>query len=298
MQRGGAPVAILSNPVPGPRVPSAGRFPPSPLPFPSCGGGNIQFHVVGWFKEGSLRRLISLFADLDLLTTLLVQTRAWLSDIASLEEHISRLEETNARLQVVVDNQSNHDQLGHAPEPLLPSESSRAHEASFTNHSNSDEHYHHQGRVSFASGPGPEPGPEASLSKNPPAIGLLATCARSEEDNSPPQTLPNPSFHDGGSTPRRHDQDNPLDTATETSLFDTYRNKIHYRHPFLRLDDVRDPASRPREAWASYFTNMIFSTGLLLEKPSRHHAHQESLSPLRRKSHVPAHDASLSSSRA
>ncbi|KAK1544544.1 hypothetical protein CPAR01_02046 [Colletotrichum paranaense] len=53
-----------------------------------------------------------------------------------------------------------------------------------------------------------------------PAIGLLATFARSEEDNPPPQTLPNPSVHDGGNTARRPDQEIPLDTATETSLFD------------------------------------------------------------------------------
>ncbi|KXH28439.1 hypothetical protein CNYM01_12906 [Colletotrichum nymphaeae SA-01] len=45
---------------------------------------------------------------------------AWLSDIASLEERISRLEVTDPRLQAVVNNQSNHDQLSRAPEPLLP----------------------------------------------------------------------------------------------------------------------------------------------------------------------------------
>ncbi|KAK1499144.1 hypothetical protein CTAM01_07065 [Colletotrichum tamarilloi] len=187
--------------------------------------------------------------------------RSRLGDIALLEERISRLEETDARLQVVVNNRNNHVQHSYAQEPLLPSSLSRAHEASHTHH-HADKYYHHRRRVSFASGPGI--GPEASLSRSSPAIGLLATFARSEEDNPPPQTLSNPSVHDGGNTARRHDQEIPLDTATETSLFD--ETKVHCRYPFLRLDDFRNPASRPREAWASYLTNMIFSIGLLLEK--------------------------------
>ncbi|KAK1477636.1 hypothetical protein CCUS01_16589 [Colletotrichum cuscutae] len=176
-------------------------------------------------------------------------------------ERISRLGETDARLQVVVDNRNNHVQHSYAQEPSLPSSLSRAHEASHTHH-HADKHYHHRRRVSFVSGPGI--GPEASLSRSSPAIGLLATFARSEEDNPPPQTLPNPSVHDGGNTARRPDQEIPLDTATETSLFD--ETKVHCRYPFLRLDDFRNPANRPREAWASYLTNMILLIGLLLEK--------------------------------
>ncbi|KAI3543260.1 hypothetical protein CABS01_11086 [Colletotrichum abscissum] len=186
---------------------------------------------------------------------------ARLGDIALLEERISRLEETDARLQVVVDNRNNHVQHSYVQEPSLPSSLSRAHEASHPHH-HADKHHHHRRRVSFASGPGI--GPEASLSRSSPAIGLLATIARSEEDNPPPQALPNPSVHDGGNTARRPDQQIPLDTATETSLFD--ETKVHCRYPFLRLDDFRNPASRPRKAWASYLTNMIFSIGLLLEK--------------------------------
>ncbi|KAK1672389.1 hypothetical protein BDP55DRAFT_634899 [Colletotrichum godetiae] len=213
---------------------------------------------------------------------------AWLGDIASLEERISRLEETNARLQAVVDdNRNGHD---HAQESSLPSSSSRVHEASRKHH-HSDEEHHHRRRVSFASGPGPGPGlgPEASLSRSSPAIGLLATFARSEEDNPPAPSLPpTPSFHGGGranNTAQRHDQEVPLDIATEASLFDTYQDKVHCRYPFLRLDDFRNPARRPKEAWASYFTNMIFSIGLLLEKPHsqdwpcHHSTYQECLPP-------------------
>ncbi|KAK1633359.1 hypothetical protein BDP81DRAFT_397253 [Colletotrichum phormii] len=210
---------------------------------------------------------------------------AWLGDNASLEERISRLEKTNARLQAVVDDNRNGN--GHAQESSLPSSSSsRVHEAS--------RKHHHTEEHPFASGPGPGPGlgPEASLSRSSPAIGLLATFARSEEDNPPPPSLPpNPSFYDGGranNTAQRHDQEIPLDIATEALLFDTYQDKVHCRYPFLRLDDFRNPARRPKEAWAYYFTNMIFSIGLLLEKPpsQTYPTHQECLSSKHNHTHT------------
>ncbi|KAF9878905.1 fungal specific transcription factor domain-containing protein [Colletotrichum karsti] len=178
---------------------------------------------------------------------------AWLGDIASLEERISRLEENNARLQSVIDqNRQTAD--------------ARAAEAAQA--SCSEDHLRR--RVSFASRTG-----EGSLTRSSPAIGLLATFARSDED------IPSPlSFHDGGAARRpvsQHDVEGTVDRATEEALFSIYHDKVHCRYPFLRLDDFRDQSKRPSGAWAAYFINMIFSIGLLLEKnttdPSRH-SHQ------------------------
>ncbi|KZL82207.1 zn 2cys6 transcription factor [Colletotrichum incanum] len=188
---------------------------------------------------------------------------AWLGDIASLEERMSRLEETNARLQAVAERNDNIYTHG--------LDSSRAIGESHTIHSEEDS----QRKVSFAS----RVGPEASLARSSPAIGLLATFARSEEDSLSPLT-----FHDGSATRRQvspsyHDAETSFDRVEEEALFSIYHDKVHCRYPFLRLDDFRNPASRYKEKWTSYFTNMIFSIGLLLEKTSyqsepRHHSHQ------------------------
>ncbi|GKT58118.1 zn(II)2Cys6 transcription factor [Colletotrichum tofieldiae] len=188
---------------------------------------------------------------------------AWLGDIASLEERISRLEETNARLQAMAERNDNSYARG--------LDSSRAIGMAHTLHSEEDS----RRKVSFAS----RVGPEASLARSSPAIGLLATFARSEEDNPSP-----PTFHDGSATRSQvslnyHDAEGSLDRVVEEALFSIYHDKVHCRYPFLRLDDFRNPTKRHKETWTSYFTNMIFSIGLLLEKTSyqnepRHHSHQ------------------------
>ncbi|KAI8192556.1 Pyrimidine pathway regulatory protein 1 [Colletotrichum sp. SAR 10_75] len=116
-----------------------------------------------------------------------------------------------------------------------------------------------------------------------PAIGLLATFARSDEDSN----LPPLTFQDGSTTATtrrpvsQHGAEGSVDRVTEEALFNVYHDKVHCRYPFLRLDDFRDPVKRPSGVWASYFVNMIISIGLLLDKspasePTRnhHHSHQ------------------------
>ncbi|CAI0654841.1 unnamed protein product, partial [Colletotrichum noveboracense] len=188
---------------------------------------------------------------------------AWLGDIASLEERISRLEESNARLQDVVDRNG------------LALDSARAEGAAQTS---SHEENHHRRRVSFASRSG-----ETSLTRSSPAIGLLATFARSDEDSN----LSPLTFQDGSTTATtrrpvsQHGAEGTMDKPTEEALFNVYHDKVHCRYPFLRLDDFRDPVKRPSGVWASYFVNMVTSIGLLLDKslvsePIRnyHHSHQ------------------------
>ncbi|KAF4822788.1 Pyrimidine pathway regulatory protein 1 [Colletotrichum tropicale] len=184
---------------------------------------------------------------------------AWLGDIASLEERISRLEESHARLQAVVDRNG------------LAVDSARAEQTSLSR----GENHHHRRRVSFASRSG-----EPSLTRSSPAIGLLATFARSDEDSN----LSPLTFQDGSTASTRrpvsqHGAEGSVDRATEEALFNVYHDKVHCRYPFLRLDDFRDPVKRPGGVWESYFVNMIISIGLLLDKspasePIRHHSHQ------------------------
>ncbi|KAE9571724.1 hypothetical protein CGMCC3_g12260 [Colletotrichum fructicola] len=191
---------------------------------------------------------------------------AWLGDIASLEERISRLEESNARLQDVVDRNG------------LALDSARAEGAAQT--SSHEEGHHHRRQVSFASRSG-----ETSLTRSSPAIGLLATFARSDEDSN----LSPLTFQDGSATATarrpvsQHGAEGSVDRPTEETLFNVYHDKVHCRYPFLRLDDFRDPVKRPSGVWASYFVNMIISIGLLLDKSPttsdgtsvrHHHSHQ------------------------
>ncbi|KAH0423942.1 fungal specific transcription factor domain-containing protein [Colletotrichum camelliae] len=174
---------------------------------------------------------------------------AWLGDIASLEERISRLEESNARLQAVVDRNR------------LAADSNARAEA-------------------------PAPA-QTSSSSSSPAIGLLATFARSDEDsNLSPLTFPDGSATATTASTRRpasqHGAEGTIDRPTEEALFNVYHDKVHCRYPFLRLDDFRDPVKRPSGVWASYFVNMIISIGLLLDKSpptsdpirNHHHSHQ------------------------
>ncbi|KAI8164652.1 Pyrimidine pathway regulatory protein 1 [Colletotrichum sp. SAR 10_70] len=116
-----------------------------------------------------------------------------------------------------------------------------------------------------------------------PAIGLLATFARSDEDSN----LSPLTFQDGSATATtrrpvsQHGAEGTVDRPTEEALFNVYHDKVHCRYPFLRLDDFRDPVKRPSGVWASYFVNMIVSIGLLLDKSpvsepirNHHHSHQ------------------------
>ncbi|KAK1573254.1 uncharacterized protein LY79DRAFT_526183 [Colletotrichum navitas] len=173
-------------------------------------------------------------------------------DIASLEDRISRLEETNARLQAVVDRQEtscSHD-----------SGRSRAVAVPHTLHSEDN----CQRRTSLTS----RTGPGTSLSRSSPAIGLLATFASPEEDNLSPPSPQNSNTKRRTSSLSFHDAGGSLDAVTENNLFNIYHKKVHCRYPFLRLDDFRRPVGHERETWKFYFKNMIFSIGLLLERPS------------------------------
>lgn len=47
-------------------------------------------------------------------------------------------------------------------------------------------------------------------------------------------------------------------------------------YPFLHLTDFRNTSERPTAHWAGYFTNMIFSISLLLERTNHLDASQHS----------------------
>ncbi|KAL8386986.1 hypothetical protein RB595_010242 [Gaeumannomyces hyphopodioides] len=118
----------------------------------------------------------------------------------------------------------------------------------------------------------PPSGNSSSLAANSaPAIGLLATFARS--DNSTQGPAP-------GIAPT------PVDRATGRALFDAYRTRVHSRFAFLRLDTLQDLAlsshsssssSQQQQPWVGFFTHMIYSIGLLLlldGSSSSHSQHQ------------------------
>ncbi|KAF6805580.1 fungal specific transcription factor domain-containing protein [Colletotrichum sojae] len=183
---------------------------------------------------------------------------AVMHEFDSLHDRICRLEEDNARLQAVIDRIG----TGHnAPA-----------DAAATAHGTTQSD---RRRVSMAS----HAGVETSLARSSPAIGLLATFARADEDS-------NPSPLDSGRRPAsRHDADGgilTIDSTTEEAFFDIYHDKVQCRYPFLRLDELRDADRRPSKPWIPYFVNMIFSIGLLLEKgtqleasrPRHGHSHQ------------------------
>lgn len=163
---------------------------------------------------------------------------AWLGDIASMEERISRLEENNQSLNGNGTASGNYaavaTSMGNAEEP--PGR-----------------------RVSFAS----RNDHESLLSRSSPAIGLLATFARSEVENMSPENM-----HEN-STARKcnqNDVEGTLNASAEEALFELYQDKVHCRYPFLHLTDFRDPTKRSTARWVGYFTNMIFSISLLLER--------------------------------
>lgn len=105
-----------------------------------------------------------------------------------------------------------------------------------------------------------------------PAIGLLATFARSDSSTQAPAA-------DGGIPPT------PVARATGLLLFDTYRARVHSRFAFLRLDKLQNlalssssssPQQQQQQPWTGFFTNMIYSISLLLlSSNDNHHHHQQ-----------------------
>jgi hypothetical protein len=176
---------------------------------------------------------------------------AWLGDIASLEERISRLE--GANLSIV-----NRDSNPSGPH------STEIHDLRYLE----EEEKRRVSNVSRAD-------VEVSLTRSSPAIGLLATFARSEVENPSPL-----DFSDSTTTKRSH-KDEPLDypdQSHEESLFNIYQDRVQCRYPFLRLTHLRDVKKRPNDHWVGYFINMIFSIGFLLERNNHfdppQHSHQ------------------------
>lgn len=120
-------------------------------------------------------------------------------------------------------------------------------------------------------------GTDGSLARSSPAIGLLATFARSEVVNT---SLAGARDSDSSSRPlNQPDPEGTLDRHTQEALFEIYHDKVHCRYPFLRLEQFRDPDMRADQHWVAYFVHMILSIGLLLEKngpldPSQHSLQQ------------------------
>lgn len=157
---------------------------------------------------------------------------AWLGDIASLERRVSQLEEYNLRST----RGHNGIELGARNEEtsqLVLSEEQQQSEDSV-----------------------PRPDSENYLTRSSPAIGLLATFARSSHVAS----------HTTKNSDLNNDTAGKLEKSTEEALFVIYREKVHSRYPFLHLDDLEDLTKRPVGHWVGYFINMIISIGFLLGK--------------------------------
>lgn len=177
---------------------------------------------------------------------------AWLGDIASLEQRISCLEEKGFQSSL-------NDNITPVAKPTDISQTAPHGEkpSQVVPYLSTVDHHN-----------------EAYLPRSSPAIGLLATFARAEDGN--PAHL--------RETERSKTYENPADTegmldrSKEDALFKIYRDKVHCRYPFLRLDEVQDATKRPAGQWMDYFTNMIFSIGRLLENPNQfegsQHSHQ------------------------
>ena len=163
---------------------------------------------------------------------------AWFGDLASLEERLSRLEQCS-----IQPNSSGSDTIsrGHGLQAIA----------------NGHKELSLERRSSFSTHNGPE-----ALSGSSPAIGLLATFARSEVENSQESSIvTSPAI--------LKDAEGTLDQSVEDTLFETYQQKVHCRYPFLHLSSFQDPSNRHVNIWMGFFTNMIFSIGLLLERSNR-----------------------------
>ncbi|KLU82983.1 hypothetical protein MAPG_02050 [Magnaporthiopsis poae ATCC 64411] len=109
----------------------------------------------------------------------------------------------------------------------------------------------------------PPTGGSGMATNSAPAIGLLATFARSDSSIQQPVA-------GGGSIPPT-----PIDRATGLVLFDTYRARVHSRFAFLRLDKLQNLAlsSSQQHPWTGFFTHMIYSISLLLLGNQQHQHH-------------------------
>ncbi|KAH9906065.1 fungal-specific transcription factor domain-containing protein [Xylariomycetidae sp. FL2044] len=193
---------------------------------------------------------------------------AWVGETSSLEERVSRLER--------------------ALRPELPRMMSHENEATpYTPQTREYESARALGELRWSGVRPSAPDHRGSLARSSPAIGLLATFARSEETQPFTNTTAGPqdprdSVNARVPGPQVSGDEAPsmgipyVDVATEQMLFDIYHAKIHCRYPFLRLDRFRDPMTRPPDDWAGFFTNMIFSIGLLLGRSSDLHIPSES----------------------
>ncbi|KAI0017117.1 fungal-specific transcription factor domain-containing protein [Xylariomycetidae sp. FL0641] len=192
---------------------------------------------------------------------------SWIGDIPSLEERVSRLERAI---------RPGSQQTGAGSEPatnVIPITHDRERERERELESaRCLEELRYSG-VSSAT-----PDARGSLTRSSPAIGLLATFARSEEAMTSP-VASRDSYGHKLPPPQLGNDDTqgvpPIDSHTEHLLFETYYNKIHCRYPFLRLDDYRASTRQSGETWAGYFTNMIYSIGLLLAKSGELHVLSE-----------------------
>ncbi|KAK9770916.1 hypothetical protein SCAR479_12375 [Seiridium cardinale] len=207
---------------------------------------------------------------------------AWAADLPSLEERVARLE------------RAQFSETSHSG----PSENG------LTNGQQPENGHASSGSVEEAVRiPRPTVRPEwtGSLNRSSPAIGLLATFARSDGDYGGTVPLRSPiSARDGSSQPqlgRKGDPEDPygipvIDRFSEDLLFDIYNKKIHSRYPFLRLRHLRDPLKRPNHDWVGYFLNMIYSISLLVGKntdlriPQEKHMAYHRLAVTRFLSHV------------
>ncbi|KAI1871573.1 uncharacterized protein JN550_004567 [Neoarthrinium moseri] len=191
---------------------------------------------------------------------------AWATGLPSLEERVARLERSQFR--------ENHPGAGPRESEIAPTQYSNPGYASNGSTFDGDRAAQHVGRTER----------NGSLNRSSPAIGLLATFARSEGDQGTAGLLQSPVNLRDDLASKSHGQrcssDEsfgilPIDRFTEEVLFELYNGKIHSRYPFLRLHHLRDPARRPTDHWIGYFMNMIYSIGLLVSKNSDVHIPQE-----------------------
>ncbi|KAI6377337.1 hypothetical protein MCOR25_002592 [Pyricularia grisea] len=116
--------------------------------------------------------------------------------------------------------------------------------------------------------------PGSSLSGSAPAIGLLATFAR-----------PDGNRYHGNPQQQQQPHQLTIDRPTEIGLFEVYRTRIHSRYAFLDLENLKDPLQRSQDLWVGFFTNMVYSIGMLLNGQQSHLAFYR-LAVTRHLSHV------------
>ncbi|TLS21853.1 uncharacterized protein PpBr36_09276 [Pyricularia pennisetigena] len=221
-------------------------------------------------------------------------------DISSLEERVARLEKAQILAQQWQPNQKPARNPSHggyyrgvpSPDGTFTSTNSP------TNHGASPSVYSCHGSpnasmgafqartggpgqpLQFAASPSAFPGqdyiqrPGSSLSGSAPAIGLLATFAR-----------PDGNRYHGNAQQQPHQLSMNIDRPTEMGLFEVYRTRIHSRFAFLDLENLKNPLQRPGDLWVGFFTNMVYSIGMLLNGQQSHLAFYR-LAVTRHLSHV------------